>query len=810
MPEPGRAESQSKPLSAGRGCGPAGVALGVALVLGLLPTLPAQIEDPPPAETELLILPGPDQDPAGPGNADPFELLPTMPDSLGITNDGSISFDNAAGIVKYNGDVRILADNGIQIFADHAVIDTKRKFVTITGNVSVYQGTVLHRGESATYHYDSKQLDAGQLRTSLDPILLEAGRFRTVDQNGRQIFIGENAGVTTHDEENPGYWLRAKETTIIPGERVIFRNMKLYAGDQPIFWLPYLSQPTDRELGYHFVPGAKSNWGPFILNTYGLMLNGEEDPVTGFREGGWLLAKFHADILTRRGLGTGVDLIDTRLEDNPNLGWLKLYYIHDFDPSLDRGGIPRGFVNEDRFRVQLRHRLYLDFIPGGETYAEADITLLSDEFFLEDFDRSAFSTEPNPDNILALVHQRDRNVLTLWTRMRLNDFYQSDTRYPEIAFDQVKSPIFGSRVLHEGQTLLGLYDEYLPDFTRDALSAESSLPATNPERRADIANTLADRGFSRFHTWQEFSAPMKVGHVNINPRIGAGYTNYSSVEGPVGSENRSHFYAGIDTSIKFSRQYSDIHNKRWGLDGLLHVIQPYASLSFLSTDELEPNFGKIDRLTASTRPRPLTVGRFTAIDDLDDWAIARFGVRNRLLTRRDSSSHEWLTLDTYIDWFMDDPEYDRDVSNLYNDLHWYPVPWLNVALETQFPMLNTEDDFTEIAGSVRFMPSEDLEIAFRTRFLNNHPVLENSTLLEFQAYQRINDDWGAGMTQRWEFDDGTLEYQSYSLHHHFDSWAISTGIFFRDNRFDDEYGFVVGFTLKDFPSLSLPLKVGAD
>ena len=500
MPDSGRAESRSNPRKSGPCKWSVSTVLGVAILLGVPAPLRAQVDDPPPAETELLTLPGPHQDPGTPGDADPFELIPTMPESLGITNDGSISFDAAAGVVKYNGDVRILADNGIQIFADHAVIDTKRQFVKLTGNVSIYQGTVLHKGDSATYHYETEQVDAGGLRSSLDPVLLEAGRFRAVDQNGRQVFIGENAGLTTHDEEEPGFWLRAAETTIVPGERVIFRDMKLYAGDTPVFWLPYLSQPLDRELGYHFVPGARSNLGPFILNSYGIMLNGGTDPATGRHEDGWLLAKFHADILSRRGIGTGVDLFDTRAEDNPNLGWLKLYYLNDLDPSISRGGVERGFVNEDRFRAQLRHRLELDFIPGGRTYAEADITLLSDQYFLEDFDRSAFATEPNPDNILALVHQRDRNLITLWTRMRLNTFYQSDTRYPEIAFDQVKSPIFNSRVLHEGQTSWGLYDEFIPTFTRNALTAESNLPGTSLDRQMEITNLLADRGFSRFHT----------------------------------------------------------------------------------------------------------------------------------------------------------------------------------------------------------------------------------------------------------------------------------------------------------------------
>ena len=788
--------------------------LSVHVIAGLLAlTTPASStpDDPPPTEAELLTIPGPERPPSGSGQPDPFALLPTMPNNLGISNDGAISFDNAAGIIQYHGEVRVLADNGIQLFADHALLDTKKKFIRVTGKVSIYQGTILHRGDTAVYHYEEGKLDASQLRASLDPVLLEAGRFRTIDQDGQQVYIGEDAGLTTHDAEDPSYWLRARQTTILPGDRVIFRDVKLHLGDTPVFWLPYLSQPLNGELGYQMVPGARSNWGPFLLNRYGIMLGSSEDPITGKRSDGWLLAQFHANLLARRGLGTGIDLFDTRLEDNENLGWLKLFYINDLDPSLERGGERRGFVNEDRFRVQLRHRLELDIIPGGDTYLDADISYLSDRYFLEDYDIKSFRLEPNPDNLLALVHQRDRNLFTLWARMRLNTFYQSDTRYPEIAIDQTKGSIFGSSVLHQGTTLFGIYDEYNPGFTATALEEEATLLSPGNPRLLEIDHLLADRGFTRFHTWQELSLPLKIGNwLNVVPKAGVGFTSYQSVEGPAGAANRTHAFVGADASIKLSRRYPDIQSDRWGLDGLLHVVQPYGSVSFLSTDELDEDFPRIDRLTPTTRPRPLSVGRFTAIDDLEDWSIVRLGVRNSLLTHRDSSSHEWLTLDTYMDWFIDDPEFDREFSSLYNDLRWHPIPWLDLALETQFPILNSEDDFTEIAGTLHFMPTDDLELSIRQRFLYNHPILENSTLLEVQAYNRFSDKWGAGFRHRWQFDDGTLEYQSYSLHRNFDSWAISFGLFFRDNRVEDEYGFVLGFTLKDFPSLSLPLKVGVE
>jgi LPS-assembly protein len=186
------------------------------------------------------------------------------------------------------------------------------------------------------------------------------------------------------------------------------------------------------------------------------------------------------------------------------------------------------------------------------------------------------------------------------------------------------------------------------------------------------------------------------------------------------------------------------------------------------------------------------------------------GARNRFLTHRDGGTHEWLTVDSYVDWFLADPEFDREFSNFYNDIFFHPIPWLELGLETQFPLLGKEGDFTELAATLRYMPTDSLEISLRHRYLNNHPILQDSIRLEYEAYQRFNEDWGAGFSHRWEFDDGVLEHQHYSLHRTLDNWAISLGLFHRDNRDKDEFGFVLGFTLRDFPSVNLPLKVDAE
>jgi LPS-assembly protein len=736
-----------------------------------------------------------------------------------------------------DGSVKLTTEDGLEVFADHAVADTKAETVTLTGNVSVYRGNLLQRGESVVYSWKEERFDATGLRAGVDPLLLEAGRFTMEERDGRQVYVGRDAGVTTHDVEEPGFWLRAAETTIYPEDKVTFKNLRLYAGDTPIFWLPYLSQPLDSDLGYHFVPGARSNWGAFLLNSYGLMLGGRPNPETGENEDAWLLSRWHFDLRSRRGVGTGVDLMDQRQESNPNLTGLSLYYTNDLNPDVSRTGITRGFVNEDRYRFALQHRVPLELEENADWRVDANLNVLSDNYYLEDFNPELFRTDPNPDNTLGLYRRDDGTLFSLFGRLRPNEFYRSDTRAPEIALDFARRPLFGLPVLHEGSISLSVIEEEIGSASLSAVRPLLSLPANDPlipvllsqlptyERQLvqtirslppgspvipGLTAQLFSPGYNRFHTYQELSMPTTVGNwLHLTPEVGIGYSRYSDVNGPSKSIDRVHLHAGAEASVKFSKDLGDVRRRSVGLDGLLHVVQPYARFSYISTDDLDPLFPAVDRETFSTRPQPLAVPNFTAIDSIRDWSILRFGVRNKLITKRDGQSYDWLSMDTYFDAFITDPDYNRNFSNLYNDLRWNPLPWLSMALETQFPVIDDGSGFSEVAARARFMPNENLEFSVGHRVLDNHPVLVDSHRIDVRTYARLNDKWGVGAFQLWELDDGTLEVQQYTLHRDFNHWVASMGVTHRDNRLQDEFGLIFSFTLKDFPSASVPFRLDA-
>lgn len=737
-----------------------------------------------------------------------LQLTAQMPKSVKIASNGGADYNSETGQLRYADGVQIEADNGMQLFADKASIDTIKKQITLSGNVSIFQGNVFHRGEKAVYDYGKKLLQTRKLRTAVAPILLDSDSFSAVQENGETVFVGENAGITTHDVTSPNYWVRANKVSVYPNDKVVFNDLKLYLGETPVFWLPYFSQPLDAELGYHFIPGGRSNWGTYLLNRYGIMLGGEKNAITGKREDQWLLSQWLVDLRSRRGLGTGVDLIDTRLDSNQNLGWLKLYYANDLDPSIERSGVDRDFVNEDRYRIEFKHRFELDSSVSHTTLFDINLTWLSDRYYLEDFEPRTYTVNPEPENLLGIQRRGEYYQLGAFTRFQLNDFYQADSRLPEVYFDQVKRPLWGSGILHEGSTSLGYYREDLADHVASDLRQEASNPLTSPERVDAIDRILGRNDFARFHTYQEVTRPIELADgFSLTPRAGLGFTQYWDEGEEDNSFSSTHMYAGLDASMKFTKRYSQARCDTLGVNELLHVIQPYANLSILSTDELDPYSSRIDRLTPTERPRPIDVARYSAIDEYNNWSITRLGVRNQLMTKRNGGSHAWLTLDSYIDAFLNDPELNRKFSNVYNDIHWYPVPWAGLSLETQFPV--TSSGFTEISTQLDFMPNENIELEFGHRYLHDNPTLLDSNRVDIRSYFRISNGWGFGTYHQWELDDSTLERQQYTLHRNHESWTTSIGFFHRDNREKDEFGAMLNFTLRALPQLSLPVSVDA-
>ncbi len=752
-----------------------------------------------------------------------FDILTELQErglKLETTDDGSLHFDEALGVIRYTGGFKAEHD-GMMLYADGFEAQSSTQDLFLNGNVRVYKGELVFKGDRAIYNFAEGKLTANELRTAQDPLLFSATEFRTdIDTEARypNLLEADSGFLTTHDSETPNYHLEAKKITLYPPpeNRVELHDVKVVVGNRTIFWFPYLAQSLDEELGWYFRPGFHSNWGAYLQSEYGVLW---EDHT---------LVKYQLDLRTRRGLAGGIELHSQRHKENENLGHLKVYYANDLNPTLSRTDRRRREINEDRYRFSLQHRVY---VPGPEEsslYVDIDVNRLSDEFVYEDFFPDEFKIDPNPENLINIVKTHPRGTFSALARMNVNNFFRSDERLPELALDITRQPLFGTNLFYEGETSVGIYREPLSRLERDFIRGEGGdfedffgVPrsAVNPEELRTVLDDLEDQvdgySFKRFDTYHQLTYPIAVTDgASLVPRVGLRHNSYFDIDSGDpdidSTESRTLFHAGLEGSLKFSREYPHIKSQRWGLNEMRHVVQPYFNYSFISGNDLSGDVPRIDRFSPSTRLRPIDLSKFTAIDDINPWNILRLGVRNVFQTKRDGATHNWLQINTYFDTFFEDPEFNRDYSNLFNEILWHPVPWLKLELDSQFPVFSQEQDFVEVNSRVRYMPNNRTEFSIGHRYLNSHPFFGDSNLLKLRFYTRLSENWGFGTYHRYEMDDNTLELQQYSVHRDLGSWTAALGALARDNRGEEEYGLVFTLTLKDLPQVRLPLSIDPD
>lgn len=696
--------------------------------------------------------------------------------TLDIQADSS-DYDQNLGIAKASGDV-VVKYGDVTIQADQIEFHQSSGNIFARDNVRIFRDGAVVDAEEIIYNINTGEMTTSQLKSALEPVFYTSDNVVRPEEGTNGPITLLDSTFTTHDSANPNFHIRVNKLEIYPNDRIVMHGARLYAGNVPVLWFPYFVQPMDAELGYYFTPGWNSAWGGFLLNRYGFMV-GENHH-----------AQAHLDFRSERGVAGGVEFFDRKFANNDNIGRLNLYYAQDQNPQLSFNGRDRRDATpEERYRINFQHRVY---IPGSDDetfYLDFDINKLSDAFFYQDFFPSEFRIDPNPDNLINLNKLFAQGEISLMGRFQLNEFFQTDTRAPELTIDIIRTPIGDTGFFYDGLTSYGILDEELDD--------------------ASIFAGLVDpSGFNRFHTYHEFLFPTQIGgFLDIVPRAGFGYTNYSSFDIPgLDSLDRTTAHAGVEVSFKLSKQSPNVVNRALGINGIMHVVRPYLNYSVVSTDDLTGRFSPIDRFTPTTRLRPIDMPLFTSIDDLRDWQVVRAGVSNRWYTKRNGSSYEWLSLNNYFDTYIEDPEFNRDFSNFFTDVDWRPLPWLTASTTAQVPLFDDTLDFTELSSALTFQPSDWFEFGLRHYFITDHPFFADSDLYTLTTYTRLSDNWGFSTAHRFESDDGTLEYQQYSIHRDLASWTASLGGIVRDNRSgEDEYGVVLSLTLKAFPKVSLPV-----
>jgi len=706
-----------------------------------------------------------------------------------ITSTGATTYESGLATARDNVAIHV---GDTDIYADYAQYNTNTHDVVLRGHVRVYRGLTLYIAESGVYNTETKQIRGINSRTESEPYFLSGENVQSISENG---YLIRNGTFTTHDSPKADFHLRARKIRVYEGDRVIFMNVTMYIGNVPVFWWPYMYQSLSDSFSFTVTPAYLSSWGPSLLTEVTF-------PITDNIKG-----RIRLNYMARRGVAIGFDPSIEYGKNNNSSADIKSFWLDDQNPSINRTGLPRGPVPTQRYLLSLQDRT----IFSDDIYGIANITKLSDAFVMQDFFLREFQIDPVPDNVVAVTKTDPFYTITGILRFQANDFFTTTEREPEVALDIKRHALFGGPIFYEGETSF------------------ANLRLQFPE-----GSGFENYGTYRFDTFHQLTYPNTYfGWLSIVPRVGIRETYYGktfdlgsttfvppsdplipnfilpppTLANPVkfdGDTFRTVFDTGAEASFKISRTWEDVQSRAFGLDGLMHVIQPFTDFSYVKEDGPNPlSILQFDRFQPSTQLRAIDFPQFTPIDSIDNWTVWRLGVRNRLETRRDDSTMTWFELDTFLDVNFHNP-YDRtEYSNFFNNIRFTPLPWMSFSVNSQVPAF--AKGFTEVDTTATVQPIANLQLNFSHRYLNDNPFFANSSLFVVGGYCRLGDNWGIGVQEQYEAATSTLEEQRYAIYRDLTSWVASFGGIIRDNGGVKEYGLLFTVTLKAFPKFGFDL-----
>jgi lipopolysaccharide assembly outer membrane protein LptD (OstA) len=644
-----------------------------------------------------------------------------------LTN--NVAYGHSGAMVRYEGAV---------LTADEISLNEQTKEVTADGGVRLEHEDQIWVGQHAVYNFETRQMQASQFRFGKPPVFME-GHDLTGGSNA--VYVATNAYVTTDDIADPVFRVRAKEIRIIGRKKLVARNAYLYVKNMPVFYYPYYS----RNLGPHannfnFLPGYRSIFGPYLLTSYTWWLNPQLDGI------------LHVDERERRGPGAGPTL-------NYHLGrWgegtFKYYYQYDQNPTISAtNGIPNN-----------RQRIDFSYLSSPATNLEfrAVARYQGDSNMVREFFESEYRHDPQPDSYFEANKFWQNFSLDEYTQPRANDFLDTVERLPEVRLTGFRQEIGSLPLYYESQSSVGYYRRLFIE-TNDVPNGTNYAAA-----RADTFHQMLMP--LTFFDW-----------LNVTPRVGGRFTGYSEASGPGAysdEESRGVFNTGVEVSFRASRLWPEVENNFLQVDGLRHIIEPSVNYSFVPKPNVTPNqLPQFDYEMPSLRLLPLDFPEYNAVDSIDSENVLRWGVRNKLQTKRDGQVVNLVNWDVYADWRLQRRDDQGTFSDVYSDLTLRPRSWLTVESVTRYDM---EDGLWRMAfHEITLQPVSALSWSIGQYYLRNDlssaPTalgIGNNLFTSVLTY-KINENWGLRTVHRFEASNGSMEEQAYTVYRDLRSWTAA-------------------------------------
>ncbi len=676
-----------------------------------------------------------------------------------------------SGIVTCTNGVAVRYGNAV-LTADRATVNQVTLEAVADGHVRVQQDDQISISEHLRYNFKTRQIEAAQFRTGKAPVFA-AGENLSGDLTNR-VYTARGAYVTTDDVDAPFQQIRASSIKIVPGKYFEARNATLYLGGVPVFYFPYYR----RTLGYrvnnfNFTPGYRSRFGPYLLGRYTWYWSDELDGVV------------HLDYRERRGVGVGPDF-------NAHLGrWgeatLKYYFLNDQQPGTNElAGLS---IPDDRQRVYFSYHA----TPFTNLDVKALVRYESDSRLTADFFEGEYRQNPQPNTFVEVNKLWQNFSLDAYVQPRLNSFLETVERLPEVKLTGFRQQLGALPLFYESESSAGYYRRLFAD-------------TNGPPIGLDYAASRAD-------TYHQLLLPQTFfGWLSVAPRVGGRLSYYSRATGPGGTNDdayRGVFNTGAEVSFKASRTWPGMTNGLFALDGLRHIIEPSVNYVWVPAPHPGPSeLPQFDSELPSLKLLPIEYPDYNAIDSVDSQNTLRFGLRNKLQTKREGQIEDVLKWEIYTDWRLRPRAGQTSFADVYSDLTFKPRSW--ITLESQLRYDINGGNWRMAFHNLTLQPNDRWSWGLGHWYLRDDlssspgSLGVGNNLFTSTFFYRVNGNWGLRARHVFEARTGRMQEQSYSLYRDLRSWTAALSFRVLDNSTGSkDYTVAATFSLKAHPRFAL-------
>ncbi|MCX6907268.1 MAG: putative LPS assembly protein LptD [Verrucomicrobia bacterium] len=733
----------------------------------------------------------PDKTPP-PAKADPKTEV-----KIEVADDGTLRFDQTTNIAYADKEV-VLTRGSMRLTADHVRYNSVTHDLWAEGNVHLYQGMVQWICEHLYYNFDTAQTIMDKSRAFAYPWFVHGEKVEKVGPK----YVVKNGLVTTCDEPQPHWGLRARNLDFYPGDKVVARGVTMRVDDVPLFYLPWMSRSLKNERqSFDIEPGSNGRYGPYLLTAYNWYLNEQ------------LSGTYRAVYRVKRGFAGGLDM-DYR-DKTFGTGKFQAYFAKDNKPNSQSWQNPYETVPTSRYRVLWQDQTKL----REDITFKANIKKQSDSRVIEDFFRGEFRTEVQPQSTIEIEKYDPGYMISAWVRPPVNSVFTTTEQLPEVAIDIKRQQLFGSPIYYDGSLSVAHLQKHFSSIDSNSF-INPLVPALG------VPN---DYNVTRFDWLHQISFPhMYFGWLSVIPRAGVRETWYSQTPtsftpassytsgGP--EETRVAFPLGVESSFKMSRVY-DINDPFWDVHGLRHIIQPVADMAYVPTPDTRPTSlyqfdttGRFDHNMATTRLLPNGFPAFDQVDAIDRTETVRAGIRNKLQTKRNGETEELANVNVYGEWRGTSYPYllpngtyksQRSVSDIYTEAEARPFKWLILDFDNR---VSSKAELLEANATIRFIQERKWEIALGKQYINDVDGLfgGNSDYYSFLAHLALTENWAVRALYGVDTSVNRTFVQEYSIIRDLHDWEVSLN--FSNQEFGNgvsEYTVYLACALKTLPNVRI-------